>query len=72
MIKNMLSEKDGTWSWRKIMTACACAIFVTAVLGYLIVNKFDKLPPEYMFSIDGVFLFYFGKKTIDNMNKPKS
>lgn len=71
MIKNIFSEKDGTWSWRKIMTGCALFIFSFAVIGYLIVNNFKELPPAYMLSLDGVFLFYFGKKVIDRVNAPK-
>lgn len=61
VIKGFFTGKDGNVSWRKIMTCGALISFMTAVVGFLITNDFKELPTAYMVTIDGVFVFYFGK-----------
>jgi len=62
-IKDAFYEDTG-FSWRKTL-ACICGIcFMTAVIGYLIVNDFEALPGSYLTIIGGVFVFYFGKEAI--------
>jgi len=55
------------FSWRKIMTAGALVCFMTAVMGYLVVNDFDELPISYQAIISGVFAFYFMKSILRNV-----
>lgn len=64
-VKNIFTEKDGIFSWRKLMTAGALVCFMTAVLGWLIEHKFEELPNSYQVIIAGVFVFYFGKHLIE-------
>jgi hypothetical protein len=71
MIRNIFSDKDGTWSWRKIMTGCALFCFMIAVLGNLIVNDFKELPVSYWGTIAGVFVFYFFKNSLGDIKISK-
>ena len=68
-VRNFFIDKDGCVSWRKIMTCGALISFMTAVIGFLINNDFKELPASYMVTIDGVFLFYFGKNVVNSINK---
>jgi len=63
-MKTMFVETDGTWSWRKIMTASVLICFVVAVFGFLITHNFGELPMSYQAIIAGVFVFYFGKDIV--------
>lgn len=63
-MKRIFEEIDGTWSWRKIMTASVLICFVVAVLGFLITHNFGELPVSYQAIIAGVFGFYFYKRSI--------
>lgn len=58
---NIFTDCKGEFSWRKIMTACALVVFMTASFGYLIKTNFDELPDSYQAIIAGVFGFYFIK-----------
>ena len=71
-MKNLFTESDGRASWRKIMTASALVVFLTATLGWLIKHGFDELPSTYSLMISGVFVFYFGKKAIDKLGTRSS
>jgi len=62
----IFTDSCGEFSWRKIMTAGALVCFMTAVLGYLIVNNFAELPGTYQAIISGVFAFYFMKAFFTN------
>jgi len=66
-VLRVFTDQGGEFSWRKIMTAMASAIFAVASVGYLIKNDFDELPSSYQAIIAGVFAFYFMKSifTID-------
>jgi len=70
-MKNIFTEiKNGieVFSWRKAGTALNFSIFATACLGYLIKNDFAELPNSYLIIIGGVFVFYFGKRVLENKN----
>lgn len=62
----VFTDSCGEFSWRKIMTAGALVCFMTAVIGYLIVNNFAELPGTYQAIISGVFAFYFMKAFFTN------
>lgn len=66
-MKNVFTEKNGEFSWRKGMTGVTVAIFATANIGYLVSNKFAELPGSYQAIIAGVFVFYFGKRMFENL-----
>lgn len=69
VIKGFFTEADGTISWRKIMTCGALFSFLVAVIGFLVANKFSELPTAYMLTIDGVFVFYFGKNVVSSLGQ---
>ena len=56
----LFTEKDGSVSWRKIMTAVASFCFAFSVMGFLF--GLPELPASYQAIISGVFVFYFGKE----------
>ena len=64
-MRNIFLEKDGMFSWRKLMTAVALFCFALAVVGWLVVYNFAALPASYQAIIAGVFVFYFGKGLIE-------
>lgn len=67
IVKFLFCEANGEVSWRKIMTAGATIVFMTASIGYLIANKFAELPDSYQLIISGVFGFYFLKSILRNV-----
>lgn len=69
---HILTEPDGSFSWRKGLTALCSSLFTGAVVGNLIKNDFKELPPSYMLVIGSVFLFYFAKTAIDNIAKKET
>ena len=58
----LFTEKDGSVSWRKIMTCIASLCFAFAVVGFLF--GLPELPASYQAIISGVFVFYFGKDMV--------
>jgi hypothetical protein len=56
----VFKELDGTFSWRKGLTALIGFIYVFAVIGYLF--GLPELPKSYQWIISGVFTFYFTKE----------
>jgi len=62
-----LTDKDETFSFRKLMTLVTLTCFAAAMIGFLIVNKFAELPASYQAIIAGVFAFYFGKEIFQNL-----
>ena len=73
----LLKEKDGTYSWRKILTALAAVIFAFACIGFTF--GLPELPGSYQAIIAAVFTYYFMKDvgrnikiTGDNLNQPPS
>jgi len=66
---NPFVESNGTWSWRKTGTALSFLSFTYAVIGYCHTHNFDELPTSYLAIIGGVFVFYFGKKVVEGINK---
>ena len=56
---NILQEKDGSFSWRKGLTALSGAMFVLACIVFWIGGK--ELPVSYQAIIAGTFTFYFVK-----------
>ena len=58
---------NGEFSLRKIMTCGALICFLTAVIGFLVNNKFAELPGSYQAIISGVFAFYFMKSFFRNV-----
>jgi hypothetical protein len=56
---NILQEKDGSFSWRKGLTALSGAMFVLACVVFWIGGK--ELPVSYQAIIAAVFAFYFVK-----------
>jgi hypothetical protein len=59
---SILKEKDGTYSWRKILTALAGIEFFVSCM--FVQFGADPLPAEYLIIISGVILSYFIKKRI--------
>lgn len=62
---NVFQEKDGSFSYRKVMTIVTIILFAIAVIGFLITHNFDELPTSYTTIIAGVFVFYFGKRLLE-------
>ena len=62
----LFKEFDGSYSWRKILTALSGFVWTFAAIGYLF--GLQELPPSYIGMISGVWIFYFFKKTIGNMS----
>lgn len=58
----MFLEKDGTFSWRKGLTAIVSFIFAFACIAFLF--GCPELPQSYQIIIGGVFTFYFAKNVI--------
>ena len=54
--KEVFTEKDQIFSWRKTLTGIAAILFITACIVYWAGGR--ALPQEYMIIISGV-LFYF-------------
>lgn len=64
----LFKEDDGvTYSWRKIMTASGVVVFLMATIGYLIKHDFNELPASYQAIVSGIFVFYFGKRFLENI-----
>ena len=61
----LFKEIDGSYSWRKILTAIVAFIFAFANLGYLF--GLPELPTGYQSIIAGVFTFYFVKSVLRNI-----
>lgn len=66
----LFKDADGSFSWRKGLTALTGIIFVTSIIGYLF---FDcrELPKSYQMIISGVFGFYFTKDLFVKKNNLK-
>lgn len=56
----IFKEKDGTFSWRKGLTALAGFVFAFCAIGYEF--GLPELPKPYQIIISGVFAFYFTKE----------
>lgn len=67
----IFEDKDGTFSFRKLMTAGVLVIFMYSVVGYL--HGLPEIPQSYQLIVAGVFAFYFGKEMLKktNGNKPE-
>ena len=60
--KEVLSDENHVFSWRKTLTAIAALLFIAACIIYWIYGV--ELPGEYVLIISGVFAFYFLKNRI--------
>ncbi|MFW9927915.1 MAG: hypothetical protein ACFFD1_00825 [Candidatus Thorarchaeota archaeon] len=65
----IFAEPDGSFSWRKGLTAIAGIAFLFAVIGNLF--GLPELPKPYWLTIDGVFIFYFIKTAIRKIGEKK-
>jgi hypothetical protein len=59
---NLFKERDGTYSWRKILTGMACLVFSFSGIG--VQFGLPPLPAEYLIILSGIILSYFAKKRI--------
>lgn len=67
----LFKEENGTYSWRKILTALSGSLFGYSVIGHQIKSGFEELPSSYQAIIAGVFAFYFAKDVLRNMKITK-
>lgn len=58
--KEVFTDENHIFSWRKSLTGIAAALFITACIVYWFGGR--ALPQEYMIIISGVFAFYFFKE----------
>ena len=58
----LFKEHDGSYSWRKILTALSGVVWGFSAIGYLF--GLPELPASYIGMISGVWLFYFFKDTV--------
>jgi len=65
-IKALFAEADGTFSWRKAMTAIVSVTFAVCAIAYAF-HWAQELPASYTAIIAGVFIFYFGKDVISKI-----
>jgi hypothetical protein len=64
---NLFKEKNGEYSWRKILTALIGACYAISHVGHSIDTNFSELPMSYI-AIDGaVIMFYFSKDLMRNI-----
>jgi hypothetical protein len=70
-MKNILTDFNGRFSWRKALTASCSIIFIIANIGYLALG-WKELPSAYTSVIAGVFAFYFTRHAYDKIGGPSS
>lgn len=58
-IYNMFRDVDGTFSWKKGLTAIAGFVFAAVSLGYAFTSWVRVLPMEYTTILAGVFGAHF-------------
>ena len=64
--KEVFTDENHVFSWRKSLTGIAAALFIAACIIYWAGGK--ALPQEYMIVISGVFAFYFFKDRMKGQN----
>ena len=66
-LKKMFEESDGSFSWRKVLTAQAGLMFVVSCIVNLWLGR--VLDSQYLMIIAGVFTFYFFKDRMSGQSK---
>lgn len=64
-MKILFKEKN-PYSWRKILTFVSVVLLISDCLKIWI--NIGVLPASHLAIISGVFMFYFGKEFINNLN----
>ena len=64
--KEVLTDENHVFSWRKTLTAIAALLFIAACIIYWMFGI--ELPGEYILIISRVFAFYFLKNRMNGQN----
>lgn len=67
---SILKEKDGTYSWRKIIT-CYAVMQITVSINAHQFFEFNVLPDKYFYLLYMIIAFYFGKDLLKKQIKEK-